>query len=94
MLLTLNEILIRLCFDAIIQIMCFELLSFEYICIKEELSLIWFFEEFSHFLGAAFNKIKQEIQFLLCKSVNRKGTHLLRSVEVMAADCRWFELMK
>lgn len=46
MLLTLNEILIRLCFDAIIQIMCFELLSFEYICIKEELNLIWFFEVF------------------------------------------------
>lgn len=33
----LMKFLIRLCFDAIIQIMCFELLSFEYICIKEEL---------------------------------------------------------
>lgn len=40
MLLTLNEILIRLCFDAIIQIMCSELLSSEYICIKEKLDLV------------------------------------------------------
>lgn len=40
MLLTFNEILIRLCFDVIIQIMYSELLSFEYICIKEEINLI------------------------------------------------------
>lgn len=46
------KFLIRLCFDAIIQIMCFELLSFEYICIKEKLNLIWFFEEVTHFLGS------------------------------------------
>ena len=72
MLLTFNEILIRLCFDAIIQIMCFELLSLEYICIKEELNLIWFFEEFTHFL-VALKKTKWETQFLLCKSLNRKG---------------------
>ena len=52
MLPTFNEILIRLCFDVIIQIMCCELLSFECICIKEELNLIWFFEQFTHFLVA------------------------------------------
>lgn len=52
MLPTFNEILIRLCFYVIIQIMCCELLSFEYICIKEELNLIWFFEQFTHFLVA------------------------------------------
>ena len=52
MLPTFNEILIRLCFDVIIQIMYCELLSFECICIKEELNLIWFFEQFTHFLVA------------------------------------------
>lgn len=46
MLLTFNEILIRPCFDVIIQIMWSKLVSSEYICIKEEINLSSFFEQF------------------------------------------------
>lgn len=44
---------------------------FDYICINEELNLLRFFEEFTHFLGP------------FKKTVNRKGTHLPKAT---AAD--------
>lgn len=70
--LTFNETLIRLCFGAIIQIMCFELLSFEYICIKEELNLIWFFEVYP--LSGSFRKTKGNSVSSLQVSKKKRNT--------------------